>query len=53
MNMLLDIFPDFDFSPDVREEELNNSYNQASAFFYKQHCYKQRQADNGKNLSKC
>ena len=31
--MLLDIFPDFDFGPDVREEELNNSYNQASAFF--------------------
>ena len=25
MGMLLDIFPDFDFAPDVREEEHNDS----------------------------
>ena len=25
MNMLLDIFPDFDFGSDVREHEHNNS----------------------------
>ena len=31
--MLLDIFPDFDFGPDVREEELNDSYNKLALFF--------------------